>query len=53
MKVRICCFIGHRKIEITVELKQAIYKYVENLIVNENVKIFLFRSRSQFDDLCY
>ena len=50
---KICCFIGHRKIERTVELKQAIYNYVESFIVNENVKIFLFGSRSQFDDLCY
>ena len=53
MKVKICCFIGHRKIDVTVELKQAIYNYVESLVVNENVKIFLFGSRSQFDDLCY
>ena len=51
--IKICCFIGHRKIEITAELKQAIYEYVESLIVNENVKVFLFGSRSQFDDLCY
>ena len=53
MKIKICCFIGHRKIEITFELKQAIYDFVENLIVNENVKVFLFGSRSKFDDLCY
>ena len=51
--IKICCFIGHRKIEITIELKQAIYDFVENLIVNENVKVFLFGSRSKFDDLCY
>ena len=51
--VNICCFVGHRKIEITVELRQAIYDFVENLIVNENVKEFLFGSRSKFDDLCY
>ena len=50
---KICCFIGHRKIEITVKLKQAICDFVQNLIVNENVKVFLFGSRSRFDDLCY
>ena len=48
-----CCFIGHRKIEITNELEKALYDYIEYLIVNENVKIFLFGSKSQFDDLCY
>ena len=53
MGIKICCFIGHRKIEESKELKQAIYDYVENLIVNENVKAFLFGSGSQFDDLCY
>ena len=53
MKIKICCFVGHRKIEITVELKQELYDYIENLIVNENVKVFLFGSRSKFDDLCY
>lgn len=51
--IKICCFIGHRKIEITVKLKQAIYDFVQNLIVNENVKVFLFGSRNKFDDLCY
>ena len=53
METKTCCFIGHRKIEETDELKKEIFNYVENLITNENVKIFLFGSRSQFDDLCY
>ena len=51
--VKICCFVGHRKIEITDELEKRVCDYIENLIVNENVKVFLFGSRSQFDDLCY
>lgn len=38
----ICCFVGYRKIEKTNKLKQAVYDYVENLIVDENVKEFLF-----------
>ena len=32
-KNKICCCIGHRKIEITCELKREIYDHVENLIV--------------------
>ena len=53
MKTKTCCFIGHRKIEITDDLKQKLYDYIENLIVNEKVEIFLFGSISMFDDLCY
>ena len=53
MEVKTCCFVGHRKIEITDELEQRVCNYIENLIVNENVKIFLFGSRSDFDWLCH
>ena len=52
-QIKICCFIGHRKIEITEDLEKLVEEYVENLIVNENVMVFLFGSQSQFDDLCY
>ena len=52
-QIKKCCFVGHRKIEITDELGKRVCDYIENLIVNENVKVFLFGSRSQFDDLCY
>ena len=48
-----CCFIGHRKIEKTDKLKTEIYEFIENLIVNENVKRFLFGSKSEFDYLCH
>lgn len=48
-----CCFIGHRKIEITEQLKNNIYKYIESLIKIKHIKLFLFGSCSQFDDLCY
>ena len=50
---KICCFIGHRKVELgeaeTLKLKMII----ENLIVKENVCVFLFGSRSEFDYLCH
>lgn len=53
MKYLACCFIGHRKIEITEELKQKIKEVIEDLIVNHNVLIFLFGSRSDFNHLCH
>lgn len=53
MRNKTCCIIGHRKVVITDELKREICDYVENLIVNENVKIFLFGSNSEFDCLCH
>ena len=51
-KNKTCCFIGHRKIDETDELKAKIYHTVEDLILNKNVTVFLFGSKSQFDSLC-
>lgn len=48
-----CCFLGHRKIKITTELRKKLYDIIENLITKENVNTFLFGSKSQFNDLCY
>ena len=48
-----CCFFGHRKINETDTLKAAVYKAVEDLIVEKSVTTFLFGSKSRFDDLCY
>lgn len=47
-----CCFIGHRTINKTDELKNDLYKIIENLIINEKVDTFLFGSKSEFNDLC-
>ena len=52
-KEKSCCFFGHRKIDVTEELKNKLSEIIENLIVNENVDTFLFGSKSQFDDLCH
>lgn len=52
-KIKTVCFIGHRKIEVTDNLEQELTEYIEYLILNENVKVFLFGSRSEFDNLCY
>ncbi|MBQ7974452.1 MAG: hypothetical protein IJ300_02050 [Clostridia bacterium] len=48
-----CCFIGHRKIEETHNLTNHLYNVIENLIVQENVNVFLFGSKSEFNNLCY
>ena len=47
-----CSFIGHKEIKETEELKENLYREIENLIVNKDVDTFLFGSRSQFDSLC-
>lgn len=48
-----CCFFGHRKIDITNELKERLCKVIKKLIIEKNTEIFLFGSKSQFNDLCY
>ena len=53
LKSRTCCFMGHRKINKSDDLKLRLYKEIENLIVSKGVCCFLFGSKSQFDDLCY
>ncbi len=53
MKNKICSFFGHRKIEITEELKEKVKEVIEDLIVDHNVLTFLFGNRSDFDYLCH
>lgn len=48
-----CSFFGHRKVEITEELKQKVREATENLIVKHNVLTFFFGSHSDFDYLCH
>ena len=52
MKTHTACFIGHRTIDETEELKLKLIKIIEKLIVDENVDTFLFGSKSRFDSLC-
>ena len=47
-----CCFFGHRKIAGADELKERLYNIIEELITYNNVSVFLFGSRSDFDKLC-
>ena len=53
MKMKTCCFIGHRTIDETEELKSKLCEIIEKLIVDENVDTFLFGSKSRFNDLCH
>ncbi|MBQ7975789.1 MAG: hypothetical protein IJ300_08920 [Clostridia bacterium] len=48
-----CCFFGHRKIDETDELKNNLRKVIESLIVDKNIRIFLFGSKSEFNSLCH
>lgn len=47
-----CCFFGHRKISGADELRERLYKIIEDLIIYEYVDTFLFGSKSDFDKLC-
>ncbi|MBQ7307269.1 MAG: DUF1273 family protein [Clostridia bacterium] len=47
-----CSFIGHRKIDITDELKLRLESIIEKLI-NKGVDTFIFGSKSEFNSLCY
>ncbi len=48
-----CCFFGHRKIEVTEKLVKTLFKYIEKLIIQEDVNTFFFGSKSEFNGLCY
>ncbi len=52
MPTKTCCFIGHRKINETEDLKIRLWDLIENLILEHNVTTFLFGSKSDFNDLC-
>jgi lipid A disaccharide synthetase len=52
-KHKTCAFIGHRKIDITEELKRSLLQIIEKLITEHHVVNFLFGSRSEFDGLCH
>ena len=53
MQDKVCCFIGHRKIDLTKELEEKTKNVIEDLIINKEVKTFLFGSKSEFDSLCH
>ena len=46
------CFIGHRKIDKTEQLKQSLEKTV-SILIKRGFTVFLFGSKSEFDDLSW
>ena len=52
MDGNVCCFLGHRKIQETDELRARVEEVVRELI-GAGVDTFLFGSKSAFDDLCH
>lgn len=52
-KHKTCSFFGHRTLDTHSNLKQRIKDCVVDLITNSNVEIFLFGSKSSFNDLCH
>ena len=53
LNCKTCSFFGHRTIFLTEELKRRTRELIEHLIRVENVAVFLFGSRSEFDSLCH
>ena len=52
-KKHVCCFLGHREMCATDAIKCQLTVLIEELIIKEQVRIFLFGSKSRFNDLCY
>ncbi len=52
MNAKICCFIGHSKIENKAQVEEKVITVVENLI-NQGVDVFLFGGSSEFNDICF
>lgn len=48
-----CCFIGHRKIEVSNLLEEKLKRVLIYLIEKQGVTNFLFGSKSQFNDFCH
>ncbi len=51
--MRSCCFIGHRKLSNKELVVQCIKKTVVSLLTDHDVRVFLFGSKSEFDNLCH
>ena len=52
MKENTCCFFGHRRINETEDLISKLKEMIEKLIIDERVSVFLFGSKSRWNDLC-
>ncbi len=49
----VCCFVGHRQIEVSEELIDRLSSIIEDLVLVRNVDTFIFGSKSLFNSLCY
>lgn len=52
-RLGVCCFFGHRKIKQSQGLNDKLQRIIEDLVVKEHVRSFLFGSKSEFNNLCY
>ena len=52
MNVKAVCFIGHRNVKLKDDKVEKLKSIIENLIIEDNIQIFLFGSRSDFDYIC-
>lgn len=48
-----CCFIGHRNAVLTAAQQHKLTALLQYLIVERNVDVFAFGSRSTFNSLCH
>ncbi len=48
-----CCFIGHREIPNEALVLSRVKEIIEALIIGQDVRMFLFGSRSRFNDICH
>ena len=48
---KVCCFFGHRKVVDMEQLQKRLYKTIEDLIIYNNVSVFLLGSKSEFNAL--
>ncbi len=53
MEMKTACLIVHRNFEISDKYYSKLKIFFEDLILNKNVQIFLFGSRSNFDYVCH
>ena len=52
MKEKLCCFIGHRKIDITPKITERLKSVVKKLVDNGYTR-FLFGSRGEFYEYAF
>lgn len=48
-----CCFIGHRTVADKDKTAARLKAEIRNIIVEYNVRTFLFGSKSEFNDICH